>query len=152
MTPEELYETLLDGGYRYYPKTGYWKRNGERLGSLNAKGYRLITVAGKKYLAHRLAFIWMEQRWPDGEVDHDDRKRDNNKWANLIECTHQQNCWNFGARNKTKIRGVTWDKARNKYRVQVMRHGKSYSIGHFADLELAALVAEEARAILYAKD
>lgn len=142
---------LVADGFQYFPKSGWWKRNGKRVGAVDSKGYVRVTVRGRKYPAHRLAVLWVTGEWPkaEEEVDHRDLRRSNNRWKNLRVVTHQQNAFNFGPRSKTGIRGVTWDKRREKYRVQVMRDGKSMSIGHFDCVELAQLVAEEARGKIY---
>ena len=54
-------------------------------GSLDPRGYRVITINGQRYLEHRWV---MEQQlgrplWPDEEVHHKNRVRDDNEPSNL---------------------------------------------------------------------
>ena len=44
-----------------------------------------INVFDKKYAAHKLAFLIVEGRMPDGVVLHKDKDARNNKWENLYE-------------------------------------------------------------------
>ena len=44
--------------------------------------------------------------------------------------------------NKTGVNGVYYDKARNKYAVQVMYRGKKYSLGRYHTIEEAKIARE----------
>jgi hypothetical protein len=74
-----------------------WKRpvrtmaRGWFAGSLHASGYMIIQVNRRPYGAHRLAFAIVNGEWPAAEVDHRDRDRSNNRWANLRQATSAQN-------------------------------------------------------------
>ena len=96
ITQERLKELL-----EYDPETGIFtnrvKRHlrgkvGEPTGKPNALGYVYITVEKKTYHAARLAFLYMTGEWPAGDADHINRDRSDNKWANLQDLTHQDNC------------------------------------------------------------
>jgi hypothetical protein len=72
-------------------------------------GYRLIGVDGTQYLAHRLAVLIVRGRWPPEDVDHLNGDRDDNRWANLRECTRQVNAQNLRkarSNNRTGVLGV----------------------------------------------
>jgi hypothetical protein len=45
-------------------------------------GWR-IRAMKKEFPAAVMAFAMMTGRWPNGDVDHKDRNRANNKWSNL---------------------------------------------------------------------
>ena len=59
-------------------------------GSKSKVGYIEVSVNGKRYYAHRLAWFYMKDAWPT-EVNHKDHVKDNNKWSNLEEVTHKEN-------------------------------------------------------------
>lgn len=111
LTQDRLKELM-----KYDPETGVFTalvRTGGRvvpgtvLGTLK-DGYVRISVDGKLYYAHRLAFLYMTGVMPD-EVDHDDRDRGNNRWENLKETTHSDNAVNTPVRkhSSTGIKGIT---------------------------------------------
>lgn len=76
-------------------------------GSRHTKGYMRISVFGKRYQSHRLAWLWMTGEWPR-KIDHIDRNKANNKWSNLRVATNQQNGWNrdLGPLPRSGFRGV----------------------------------------------
>ena len=78
-------------------------------GSLTQKKYVVIGIEGTYYRAHRLAFLYMEGSLPADQVDHVNRVRDDNRWANLRHSTNQMNSKNTNLRknNKTGILGVS---------------------------------------------
>lgn len=140
----------------YDPKTGdfVWKVNrgrgiraGDKAGYISFYGYRLISIDGKQYKAHRLAFLYVLGSFPDKEVDHIDHQPDNNAWDNLRPATRSQNNLNRHSYvNKSSgIKGVSWHKAGHKWQVRVQIKRNVLCIGLFEDIELAQLVAEEAR-------
>ena len=57
-------------------------------------GYIRIEINHKAYFANRLAFLYMEGYFPEGDVDHKDRIKDNNKWNNLRHVTRSCNMRN----------------------------------------------------------
>ena len=134
---------------RYDPETGlFWwvvPRRGVQMhrpaGRANAAGhgYCEIGVDGKLYRTHRLAFLYMEGELPDGDVDHIDRNRVNNSWANLRLASRSENCANTETRanNTSGHPGVVWDKTRGKWRAQIRLGGKKTNLGRFLTFEEA---------------
>ena len=146
ITQGELKEVL-----EYCPDTGHftWKINtgsvkvGKLAGNVNSRGYRALRYKGKAYLAHRLAFLYMLGEIPQ-QVDHIDLNKDNNIWDNLRPCTPKENCRNrIRKKSKTGIKNVFFED--NRYRVRLLVGGAMRNLGSYKDLELADLVACEAR-------
>ena len=90
--------TLLD----YNQETGVfqWKkkrrgiRTGVNLGTDNGFGYLRITVLGKQFYAHRLAWLYCHKVWPKGEIDHINGNKQDNRIENLRDVTQQSNAQN----------------------------------------------------------
>lgn len=107
----------------------------------------LCTVIDKKvYRTHRLIYLYHHGYMPK-QIDHIDGNKYNNRVENLRECLPSNNSMNIGVKknNTTGFKGVTWEKARNKWRTRVCVQGKTVYSGRFDDIELAELVAVEAR-------
>ena len=110
LTPERLKELMdydpLTGVFTAKVRTGGRVVPGTVLGTNNC-GYVRISVDGKLYYGHQLAFLFMTGSIPS-EIDHDDRNRGNNRWANLRDVTHSENAINCDVRktNKLGIKGV----------------------------------------------
>lgn len=114
-----------------------------------SRGYFVVTITvdQKEHhcRAHRVAWALMTGQWPEHEVDHRDRDRGNNRWANLREATHEQNQWNKDAdsRSKTGHRGV-YPAPGGGYTVQVSIHRKPRHVGSFERLDDAIAARKSA--------
>jgi hypothetical protein len=108
-------------------------------GCLDRYGYMRIQVLGKVYQAHRLAFLYQEGKFPLEEVDHINHKKDDNRWSNIRHATRVENSKNRGLQlnNKSGFNGVSWEKARNKWKVKIKINGKSKHLGRFTDIKEA---------------
>lgn len=82
-------------------------------------------------------------------VDHINHDKLDNRRAALRIASRNQNAQNrrgAACHNATGIRGVTWDKARRRYRVRVQINLRSFCIGWFenaSDAENAAISARK---------
>lgn len=54
-------------------------------------GYVLIKLDGRKYKAHRLAWLFVHGDWPNGEIDHINGNPFDNRISNLRIATSAQN-------------------------------------------------------------
>jgi len=144
-------KSLLD----YNPQTGVftwkvdrsWVKKGQIAGTITSSGYRQIMVDGRKYTAHRLAWLFCYNEWPKGHLDHKDRDRANNAISNLRECTPRENLQNStSSRGSSKYRGVTWHKKANKWVAHIGVNKKLIYLGSFDDELEAANAYTEAKA------
>lgn len=145
----EISHTRLRELLHYSPDTGsfIWKIATSNRGAVNSvagfllnTGYRYITLDGQKYLAHRLAWFYVNGEWPSGDIDHIDRNRDNNAIANLRPATRSQNMSNGGVRKDSKsgYRGVTWHAQNKSWRATIQKDGKQHYLGCYKNVEDAA--------------
>ena len=110
-----------------------------------ANGYLLISVNGFAEYAHRVAYYIMTGKVPD-LIDHKDRVRLNNRWANLRAVDKFINAHNKGlmSNNTSGISGV-FETLEGLFRVRIASYGKRKCFGVYEDVELAELVANEVR-------
>ena len=64
---------------------------GSVAGNSNVNGYVYIKVMGKRYMAHRLAWLYHYGEWPVNEIDHINNIKDDNRICNLRDVTHSEN-------------------------------------------------------------
>jgi hypothetical protein len=113
---------------------------GSRVESSTKKGkyYIRIGVLGKFVWAHRLVVAYMTGSWPANEVDHLDQNSENNKWANLRECSKKENARNLSPykSNTSGYPGISV-RPNGKYRARLMSNKKSISLGDWDTPEQA---------------
>lgn len=155
-------ETLLTQDYihelmDYDPKTGFfqWKKKrrgiqtGVFLGTDNGFGYKRISVLGKSYYAHRLAWFYVHGEWPD-QIDHINGIRSDNRIKNLRNVNGQQNAQNKIKAQKnssSQILGVSWHKKAKKWQAHICVFKERKYLGLFEKIEDAekAFNKEKAR-------
>lgn len=73
-------------------------------------------------------------------ADHIDRNPLNNLDSNLRLANDCQNSQNVALtkRNTSGFKGVSWDKKRSKWRVQLCHNREYVYVGHYEDIEEAA--------------
>lgn len=139
--------------FDYNPETGVFTRLFATFGKGGKKpvgsvagfaapdGRFYIDIKGRRYSAHRLAWLYMTGEWPV-EVDHKNRDPLDNRWANLREATRSQNNANTGLKrhNTSGFKGVDWHKARGLWRAQICVNKQRMTLGHFETPEQAAEV------------
>jgi hypothetical protein len=86
-------------------------------------GHIKFRVAGRKYYAHRLAFLYMNGVWPSVHIDHKDGDPSNNAWRNLREA--------FGNINQQNLRRARAGKGTP---IGVHKHGSKFQACICVDL------------------
>jgi hypothetical protein len=143
-----LTQARLKEWLHYDPETGLfsWLRVssnrvkvGRIAGSPSSTGHVSICLFGERFLAHRLAWLYMTGEWPKAQVDHKDRCRSNNRWGNLREATNTQNAQNSAvkASSRTGLKGVAFTRTAGLFTARIRNGGKRISLGCY-------LTAEEA--------
>lgn len=127
------------GVFRWkYRKSIRVKKVGAIAGGVGSKGYWQIRIDGQLFYAHRLACRWMTGKWPQ-EIDHANRNKLDNRWANLRICSRPENHYNrlAQANNSSGFKGVTFNKRLGKWAAQINAECKHINLGLFATIEEA---------------
>jgi len=82
----------------------------------------------------------MTRQWPRDEIDHINGKHADNRWVNLREATHSENCGNARAKstNKSGWKGVYFKKRSRKWVAAIVVDGVRHWLGYHDDIEAAA--------------
>ena len=142
----------LHAHVHYNSETGEWtrltRRGGHAIGTpvgfiavdREGRQYRFCVLQGKRYKMSRLAVFYTRGRWPTGVVDHKDGDTLNDVWANLRDCSQQQNSCNRrpNSNNKSGHKGVWWCAQRRRWIVILRAAGRRHFLGYFTDRALAA--------------
>lgn len=122
MTLESLKKAVT-----YDPLTRIFVRNaaagntkaGSPVGNLDSKGYLKAMVCLEMVKLHRLAWLYTHGVWPEGQIDHINHIKTDNRILNLRVCNTSENCLNqLGPRsnNKAGFQGVHVVRKTGRYR------------------------------------
>jgi hypothetical protein len=151
VTQDEIKNLLFydaeTGLFTWKNPPGKRMKKGDLAGSFDGKGYRRIMINRKKYLLHRVAWLYVYGYWPPKLIDHINRVRDDNRITNLRLADAQLNSQNKSQhRNNTSgVRGVSWHKQIKKWQAQLQLKTKNIHVGtydSFCDAKLAREIAE----------
>lgn len=145
---------MLKENLNYSPETGVFMwikpRVGRNVGvpleGRNRRGYLKICIDGVNYYGHRLAWLYETGEHPL-IIDHIDENKSNNRFSNLSNGTISDNMKNVRRKkpgNKSGVVGVCWDKAKNKWRVQVYHNCKLVVNKRFDSFHKAVAVRKAA--------
>ena len=147
LTQKKLMERL-----DYNPETGVFTSRlnygrilkGEESGYKKKTGYISIQVLRRYYGAHRLAWLYVYGEFPDGNIDHINGDKTDNRIANLRIATPTQNVRNIGLRKSNTLgrRGVC--KSGSKFMARIKDgSGKNLYLGTFDTIDEAGDAYEE---------
>jgi hypothetical protein len=135
----------------YNPVTGHFTRlkshrtvkAGDIAGCVSQKSnhpkcYIKISVLGRYYKAHRLAWFYMTGSWPTGEIDHINQNSLDNSWENLRVVSHAVNGKNQKKyiNNTSGHTGVS-QRPSGKWRARIYHKGVHINLGHYTTYEEA---------------
>ncbi|EKL8565176.1 HNH endonuclease [Pseudomonas aeruginosa] len=122
---------------------------GSPAGNRSASGYLRVQINGRTYPLHRLAFLYVDGELPAEDVDHINRDREDNRFANLRRASRAQNLRNKGG-YRSSTTGATGVSMRGKrYRAYINRDGRRFTLGTFDTLEAAQAAYSAAKAVLH---
>jgi len=155
LTAERLRELL-----HYDPETGLftrrvnrqgrWGKAGSVAGHINPRGYRVIWI-GCNWMAHRLAWLYVHGAWPEGQLDHINQDKTDNRIENLRLVTHAENMQNrpHQRNNVSGFKGVAPCKKTGRWQALICSNNKQIYLGLFATPELAHAAYCDAAARLH---
>lgn len=145
------YDELLHEYLRYDSESGffYWRKTilmkskvplvnaGDIAGTKDQNGYIRIALKGKRHLAHRLAWFMHFGKWPNKQIDHVDRDKQNNSIANLRLATALENQRNrgFTRSNTSGFIGVSFHKRHGTWMARIKIKRQLIHLGCFKTAE-----------------
>lgn len=155
----KLSQARLKEVLRYSPIVGVfeWRVAGRRIrpgflaGGPIGDGYIGITVDGRRYPVHVLAWLYMTGEMPSVLIDHIDGDKSNNAFGNLRLATHSQNSCNarVNAANKSGVKGVFFVKSSGKWRARLRKAGEVVFDKCFDSIEDARDAITAARSAIH---
>ncbi len=119
-------------------------------GRKNSHGYMHISIDGKLYSAHRLAWFYVYGVWPN-QIDHMNGDRVDNRIANLRSVSGQYNMHN---QRKAHINSSTGAlgviaKPSGKFAAEIRVDGKKKYLGTFSSIDDASSAYMKAKSELH---
>jgi hypothetical protein len=153
-----LTATMLKAALQYSPETGLFRwrikpnrriRIGQIAGTITRVGGPIqIKVFGELHRAHRLAWLYVHEKWPTGIIDHKNGNPTDNRIANLRDTTwriNNQNKRKAKSNSRTGILGVSPNPNGNRFRARI----DAIHLGTFASKKEAQQVYLKAKRELH---
>lgn len=147
---------------RYEPETGklFWLDSDDMSNRWRAQfsgkeaftsvclGYHTGSIDDATFKAHRVAWAIYHGDWPNGQIDHQNGVRTDNRIENLRLVTPQENMRNrtINRNNTSGICGVSWAKSEEKWKAQIKVGGKIIHLGYFQNIDDAKAARDAASA------
>lgn len=145
----ELTLTRLKELLNYNPLTGVFTWKVDRPRNIKANsiaghkikhGYLSISIDSCNYLAHRLAWLFVYEKFPDMHIDHINGITSDNSIINLrdVSASHnQQNRKKCTKANRCGLIGASWHVRQSQWIAQIKKDGHNYHLGTFETKEEA---------------
>ena len=110
------------------------------------RGYGRITLFGKRYKSHRLAWAMHYGDWPPDQIDHINGVRSDNRIENLRAVSQAENSKNskIPASNMSGVIGVHWDKFSFRWVASITIEQKTIALCSTKDFDEAVSVRKKA--------
>jgi hypothetical protein len=146
---ELMHYDLNTGVFTWKVATNGYIKKGDIAGEVMKKGYIRICVLKKRYMAHRLAFLYVLGRLPSDQVDHINRVKGDNRWINLRNATSSENSKNksISSANKTGVTGMEFYSG-GRYQSSIRVNRKLIYLGLFTD-KFEAICARKSAEVKY---
>jgi hypothetical protein len=151
ISPKEVREAFC-----YEPATGILQRSsgkgkGRTIGYVTRKGYVSLSIKGVTYLAHRIAWIHFYGRNPEGQIDHLNGDRSDNRISNLRDVDGFVNGQNRHGANKNNPLGAlgVYRTRSGTFGAKIIANGRRSHLGHFVDVESAQAAYLAAKKLLH---
>jgi hypothetical protein len=144
----------------YDPETGHftWKvqrsgktKAGMRAGTKNRLGYINLRIDYRGFGAHRVAWAMQYGVWPNGDIDHINGIRDDNRIVNLRDVSRGSNLQNQRRAHRDSKSGILGVKA-NKcgtFSAMITSQYKLHSLGTFNTAAEASAAYQSAKRLLH---
>lgn len=123
--------------YRITPKNQARVQPGDIAGYIREGKYLVVTIYGRSYYLHRLAWLYVYDEWPKALLDHVNGNKQDNRICNLRPATQSQNIANTPrhAGNTSGYKGVV--KCKNRWKAQITHNQVVIYLGLFPTKEEA---------------
>lgn len=121
------------GHFTYLMRSARCVKIGTRAGAPRGDGYRQIKVLGWPFAEHRVAWLYVHGKWPDGQLDHINGIKTDNRIANLRLASASDNTRNRGPyrTNTAGFKGVTRHKQTGRWQAACWANGRQNYLGLF---------------------
>lgn len=138
------------GGQLFWKARGKSRRYKKPVGWKAPNGYLRVEIGRKTYAVHRIIWVLHGNQLTES-IDHINGNVTDNRIENLRGATQSQNSMNRRLRRDSRsgIKGVSWNKQRNKWRAGVTLNGKCYCAGYFECKDDAAKAVTSLRLQLH---
>jgi hypothetical protein len=125
---------------------------GQKAGSVRksrtSAGYRHAEVRfrGSAYPSHRIIWLLVHGKWPNGEIDHINGDSLDNRIENLRDVSRSENMRNraLHSKNKSGCFGVSFASNANRWVAKIRHQGKIISLGNHETIFDAACARKSA--------